>query len=109
MSITRQDGTRVPKFALGRVVATPRALELMRAAGMEPALFLDRHQCGDWGTVPPEDAALNERSAAENLRVFSSYALLLPHSSDSARREQVLWVITEADRSVTTLLLPEEY
>jgi hypothetical protein len=109
MSITRQDGTRVPKFALGRVAATPCALELLRVLGIEAARLLDRDQSGDRGTVSPEDAALNEGAAAAKLRVFSSYRLQLTDNSAWPHRKQVLWVITEADPSATTLLLPEEY
>ncbi|MDB5875018.1 MAG: Type restriction-modification system methyltransferase subunit [Ramlibacter sp.] len=109
MSNHRQDGTRVPKFPLGRVFATPGALELMREMQTEPAHLLARHQYGDWGDMPPEDAAENERSVTENLRVLSSYLLQPPPDCSSRRHLTLLWIITEADRSSTTLLLPEEY
>jgi hypothetical protein len=61
--------------------------------------LLARHQAGDWGTVPPQDAAENERSLARGFRIISSYAV----------SEERVWIITEADRSATTLLLPSEY
>ncbi len=87
-------------FPLGRVVATPGALDLLRSAGEDllPAL-LERHQSGDWGDVPPEDARENEFSVRHGFRVISSYRLV----------GERLWVITERDRSATTLLLPSEY
>ena len=87
-------------FALGQVVATPGALDLLDRSATNAHDLLRRHQRGDWGCVPPEDAALNDYSVTHEGRVLSSYAL-----SDSER----LWIITEWDRSVTTLLLPSEY
>ena len=88
-----------PLFPLGRVVATPGALNLLSETGTNPAELLVRHQGGDWGEVPPEDAAENELSVREGFRIISSYPV------GSSR----VWVISEADRSATTILLPEEY
>lgn len=87
-------------FPLGRLVATPGAIALLRHAGEDllPAL-LERHRTGDWGEVPPEDARENEVSVRHGFRIISSYRV------DGER----LWVITERDRSATTLLLPSEY
>ena len=87
-------------FPLGRLVATPGALALIRHAGEDllPAL-LERHRSGDWGEVPAEDARENEFSVRHGFRVLSSYRVA----------GERLWVLTEADRSVTTILLPEEY
>ncbi len=90
-----------PLFDLGRVVATPGALALLTAAGENPADLLDRHVRGDWGEVPPEDARENARSLKYGWRVMSSYPV-----GDAGER---VWVITEADRSSTCLLLPSEY
>jgi len=89
-----------PLFPLGRLVATPGALALLRSAGEDllPTL-LERHRSGDWGDVPAEDARENEVSVRYGFRVLSSYRV-------AGGR---LWVITEADRSATTFLLPEEY
>jgi len=87
-------------FELGRVVATPRALEAIAEAGDDLATFLDRHGAGDWGDLSDEDRQENEFSLPRRLRLFSAYKL-----SDGRK----VWVITEADRSMTTLLLPEEY
>jgi len=69
-------------------------------AGHTPFEFLDRHVCGDWGELPPEDAAANEQALLVGARLFSAYTL-----RDGTR----LWIITEHDRSATTLLLPQEY
>ncbi len=86
-------------FPLGRLVATPGALVLLTSAGENPAALLDRHQSGDWGEVPPEDARENELSVREGLRIVSSYAV----------GEKQVWIITEWDRSLSCILLPEEY
>jgi hypothetical protein len=87
-------------FPLGRLVATPGALALLRSAGEDllPTL-LERHQSGDWGEVPVEDARENEVSVRRGFRIISSYRVA----------GERLWVITERDRSATTLLLPSEY
>jgi hypothetical protein len=89
-----------PLFPLGQQVMTVGAIEALQRAGQEPLTFLKRHQHGDWGELDPEDAAENVRSVKEGLRILSSYRL--------ANGEK-LWLITEWDRSVSTLLLPEEY
>ena len=89
-----------PLFSLGRVVATPGALQALEDAGQSPAEFLSRHITGDWGEVPPEDAAENELSVKQGFRILSAYTLTT---------DVKVWVITEADRSATTFLLPAEY
>lgn len=94
-----------PLFPLGRMVATPGAVEVLAADGgdwrFNAAVYLARHQDGDWGDVPREDAAENRRSIRQGWRVLSSY----PVGSTGTR----IWIITEADRSSTCILLPEEY
>ncbi len=85
-------------FELGVVVATPGALDAL--APEETLVFLGRHRSGDWGDVPPEDARENEYSLQHGFRIVSSY--------ESASGERV-WIITEADRSSTCILLPTEY
>ena len=92
-----------PLFDLGRVVATPGAMDLLASAGENPARLLERHASGDWGEVPPEDARENVRSLKYGWRLMSSYPV-----GSEANGERV-WVITEADRSSTCLLLPSEY
>jgi hypothetical protein len=89
-----------PKFGLGRIVATPGALEALERSAETPATFLHRHAGGDWGDVDDEDRAENELSVKEGFRLLSAYRL-----PDGTR----IWIITEADRSSTTILLPEEY
>jgi hypothetical protein len=88
------------KFSLGRVVATPGALAALDEAKESALGFLCRHQSGDWGDVPPEDQEENDLSLESGFRVLSSYKL---------RDETKIWIITEADRSATTILLPDEY
>jgi hypothetical protein len=88
------------RFLLGQVVATPGALAALRAAGQLPFTFLRRHQNGDWGDLCDEDKAENELSIAQGFRILSAYTLTT---------EVKIWLITEYDRSVTTLLLPSEY
>lgn len=88
-----------PLFPLGRVVATPGALNTLVMAGQDPGELLERHQSGDWGDVPSADAAENWRSLRYGWRILSAYQA-------GSRR---IWVLTEADRSSTCLLLPEDY
>ena len=87
-------------FQLGELVATPGALEALEHAGQSPLEFLDRHRKGDWGEVCPEDWALNDEALKEGTRLLSAYRTV---------KDERLWIITEADRSCTTILLPEEY
>ena len=87
-------------FPLGQIVATPGALAALEKANQSPTAFLARHAGGDWGELDPTDVAENEFSIAHGFRLLSSY------QTDAGDK---LWIITEADRSATTLLLPEEY
>ncbi|HJV84707.1 MAG TPA: hypothetical protein VJ698_04470 [Noviherbaspirillum sp.] len=87
-------------FSLGQIVATPGALDLLTRHGRSPMQLLARHVRGDWGSLDPEDAAANHAAVSENDRILSSY----PIDGDDR-----VWIITEWDRSVTTLLLPCEY
>ena len=92
--------TTAPRFPLGRLYATPGALEALSEAGQEASEFLYRHQYGDWEELGDEDKQENEFSVDKRLRIFSAY---------STKPGTKLWVITEADRSATTVLLPSEY
>ena len=87
-------------FDLGQTVMTPGALEVLNEAGQLPGEFLGRHQSGDWGDLCEEDAQVNQEALENGLRIMSVY-----RTSNGSK----IWVITEADRSATTLLLPEEY
>lgn len=89
-----------PMFELGRLVATPGALMALRTAHVSAWELLKRHITGDWGDLDAEDKAENELSVREGFRILSAYTL--PDHSK-------LWVITEADRSSTCMLTPEEY
>lgn len=92
--------TSTPRFPLGQIVATPGALEALEDAQQAPFEFLRRHVAGDWGDVDAEDKALNDQAVLDGTRLLSSYR---------TSKGQTIWVITEADRSATTFLLPEEY
>jgi hypothetical protein len=85
------------KFALGRLVATQNALDTIPNDSIMAALA--RHVRGEWGELDPEDLASNEQALKTSGRLFSQY-----FSGD-----QKFWIITEADRSATTVLLPEDY
>jgi hypothetical protein len=85
-------------FPLGRAVITPNALDILVSADVMAAL--GRHVAGDWGDVCPEDWEENELSLKEGFRLLSSYR-------DS--KGTTFWIVTEADRSATTVLLPEDY
>jgi len=87
-------------FPLGEIVATPGALAALERAKQPPTCFLARHAIGDWGELEPTDVAENKYSLIHGFRLLSSY------QTDAGEK---LWIITEADRSATTLLLPDEY
>lgn len=90
---------RVP-FALGTLVATPGALDALDKAEQTFHPFLKRHWACDWGDLDPEDKEANDRAVKAGDRILSAY---------HTERGQKLWIITEADRSATTMLLPNEY
>jgi hypothetical protein len=89
-----------PLFELGRTLSTPGALAALNTAKENGADFLRRHQFGDWGDVGHEDWEQNDQALTDGSRLFSVYR---------TRLDERIWVITEADRSATTLLLPDEY
>ena len=90
----------MPKFMLGQPLCTPGALEALHESGQTPDFFLQRHLSGDWGEVGEEDRLLNDHALQEGSRIVSAYRTL---------KGTKIWVITEADRNSTCLLLPEEY
>ena len=92
-----QTTTKSTGFSLGQIVATPGALRVFSSAFITQSL--GRHARGDWGDVSKSDAILNNQSLKDGTRVLSCYKL----------DDQRLWIITEADRSSTCCLLPEEY
>lgn len=89
-----------PLFSLGQIVATPGALSALERANQTAGEFLRRHVTGDWGDLDRHDIAENEHSVTHGFRLLSSYR---------TTAGETLWIITEADRSATTLLLPDEY
>jgi hypothetical protein len=86
-------------FKLGRTLITPGAQAYLEKEGVDPASLLDRHHSGDWGIVDAEDKAANDRALIHGERLLSAYPV----------GDGKVWVITEWDRSATTILLPEEY
>ena len=86
-------------FNLGQVVATPNALDFLLHHGMTPAQLIERHARGDWGDLDTEDKCANDNALEHGGRLFSSYRV------GTAK----VWIISEADRSATTVLLPEDY
>ena len=88
------------KFPFGILVATPGALDALERTGQSPLEFLSRHASGDWGEVCEADKKENDFSVRNGFRLLSAYRL---------RDGTKIWIITEADRSATTILLPEEY
>jgi hypothetical protein len=87
-------------FDLGQTVMTIGAKDALEESNQQPFEFIKLHQSGDWGIVGKEDAQENEFSIKNSFRLLSAYR--------TAKGEK-LWIITEADRSVTTILLPSEY
>jgi hypothetical protein len=98
-SIANPAPQSAPLFPMGQIVATPAVADHFAVHGISPLDYLRRHAHGDWGDVPPEDAAANVASIERGTRILSSYKV----ASDT------VWIITEADRSSTTLLFPSEY
>lgn len=88
----------VAKFRLGHIVSTPHALEVLQNEDILTGIA--RHQAGDWGDVDEHDRQENELSLQQGFRLFSVY-----HSAKGVK----FWIITEPDRSATTVLLPEDY
>ncbi len=88
------------RFALGETFITPGAEEALEIAGQTAIQFLRRHMSTDWGELSEEDARENELSLREGFRLLSTYRTV---------KGQKIWIITEADRSATTILLPSEY
>jgi hypothetical protein len=88
------------RFALGKLVATPGALDALTTAGESPSTFLSRHLSEDWGDVDQDDWKANDQAILNETRILSAYTL-----STGVK----IWLITEADRSSTCILLPEEY
>jgi hypothetical protein len=83
---------------LGRIVATPNALQSITQDDILSGIR--RHQAGDWGSLSEDDRLANDRALTQGLRILSAY------DADNGTR---FWIITEADRSATTVLLPEDY
>ena len=96
MEITVHNGL----FEIGQVVATQGATQAMKGDILTAALLIDRHTSGDWGNVCDEDALLNDEAVKIGNRIMSVYTL-----DDGTK----VWIITEWDRSATTILLPDEY
>ena len=89
-----------PKFPLGRLLATPGALRALEESGESAATFFARHAKGDWGEVCTEDRAENELALEKGFRIMSVYR---------TGKGEKLWLITEQDRSSSTILTPTEY
>lgn len=89
-----------PKFELGQVVATPAVLKALEESGQDVAFFLEKHASSDWGDVCPDDQRANDQALRDGGRLVSLYMTL---------RGEAILIITEYDRSVTTLMLAEEY
>jgi hypothetical protein len=90
----------LPPFELGAVVATPGAVRAFNRTGQSPWEFLSRHMTRDWGECGEHDRAANDRAIEDGDRIFSTY---------QTKAGETIWVITEADRASTCLLLPDEY
>jgi len=95
-----------PRFQLGQIVATPGAIDALSKSGQQPAEFLARHVMGDWGELDEEDRQSNDAAIAHEGDVDRQDRILSAYRTSKGVK---IWVITERDRSVTTLLLPEEY
>lgn len=98
--VDRAMALRRPLFTLGQCCATPGSLEALEKNGQIALNFLQMHVLGLWGEICEEDTKTNHEALAHGGRLMSVYRL---------KDESKIWIITEADRSVTTVLLPSEY
>ena len=94
-----------PDFSIGKLLATPAALEALEEAGVDIIDLIERHIAKDWGDLADDDKRLNDEALHDGSRILSAY--ILPS-------DVKVWIITEAaddngDRAATTALLPEEY
>jgi hypothetical protein len=89
-----------PLFLLGRLIATPGALAALERSGQSPAEFLARHASGDWGCLDAEDTQANDMALVHGTRLLSVYR---------TTKGVKIWIITEANRASTCILLPDEY
>lgn len=94
--------TGIGLFYPGSIAATPAALAALEKANVTGFPYLARHLAGDWGDMDEHDKKENDYSLGKHLRLFSAYNL--PDSNNGK-----IWIITEADRSATTILLPGDY
>ena len=88
------------KFRLGQLLSTPGAIEAATTSGDNLLMYVARHASGDWGTVDTADRQANDEALVAGARLLSAYLL---------RDGTKIWIITEADRAATTVLLPDEY
>ena len=95
-------------FNLGQVVATPGALQIITEHQIDYVRLLARHVSGDWGVVSPDDKQANDNAAKFGLRIISAYPIDYTKPL-KGHGDNCIWVLTEADRSATTILLPDEY
>jgi len=100
MSRPEADNQPKPLFPLGQVVATPGAIAALEQAQQTPIELIRRHVTGDWGDLAEDDRQENELSLKEGYRILSAYVM---------ENGVKVWIITESDRSATTILLPSEY
>lgn len=107
LSHAQRSAPTAPLFPLGQTVATPGALRVLAKFNVSPVDLLQRHISGDWGDLGLRDRHTNNLALVNGERLLSSYALDSDKSQDPDGPR--VWVITEWDRSVTTLLLPAEY
>lgn len=91
-------------YSLGNCYMTPGIVDLVERFNFPTRHFLERHQAGDPGVLEAEDVEANVEALKNGSRIFSAYAFE-PQPKVSIK----IWIITEADRSSTTILLPEEY
>jgi hypothetical protein len=96
----QETGAHRPLFSLGHIVATPGALAAFAATGERITRYIAMHQCGVWGDLDPDDIRANERALKDRSRLLSAY-----HLNDGTR----IWIWTEADRSSTCVMVPEDY
>jgi len=100
MNTQKNPSAGKPLFPIGQTVATPGAIALLGQHGISAFALLHRHANGDWGDLPPDDLSANSAALKNGNRLLSAYRVGATGK---------VWLITEHDRSVTTILLPSDY
>lgn len=96
-------------FPTGELLVTPGAFLVFVACRASVDEYLERHARGDWGVLDAHDRCVNEEALRKGHRLLSAYDLPVESANGDSQTPFRIWIITDADRSRSTVLLPDEY